>query len=357
MYHALLLPVLDGVQKEWSPIRLREGAEGELAIGGQCLGKGYVQRPTLTMEKFIAHPLPSRNGERLYRTGDLVRLDKNLNLVYLGRIDTQVKHRGFRIELGEVEHVIAAHPRVLTAAVILSASTDCLEAYVVVKVGEAIEIKELRVKLCHLPAYMQPERFYFIPAKEMPRLSSGKNNAKALQDMSTHFALSQKIEHTDSEVVSAIPNDDSNLSILLRAMAVIFPQAGNITPTSDFFDDLGGHSLVAAMLVSKLRKDCPEGSALKGLGLQAIYLHRTAERIATSLGELSDDNEAFNEESKAVNAELGDHWPVSQQKYVLCGLAQIPALLFFFLIEGISILAPYLSSMQCYEVSQSVLQF
>jgi len=100
MYHAMLLPILDGVQNAWSPIpiQLREGAEGELAIGGPCLGKGYVQRPALTMEKFIDHPLPSFNGERLYRTGDRVRLGKTLNLVFVGRIDTQVKHRGFRIE-------------------------------------------------------------------------------------------------------------------------------------------------------------------------------------------------------------------------------------------------------------------
>jgi hypothetical protein len=61
------------------------------------------------------------------------------------------------------------------------------------------------------------------------------------------------------------------------------------------------------MLVSKLRKDSPEGSALKGLGLQAIYLHRTAERIATSLGEVSGDNDAFYVKSKTVNSELGDH--------------------------------------------------
>jgi non-ribosomal peptide synthetase-like protein len=297
------------------------------------------------MERFIAHQLPSSSGERLYRTGDLVRLDKNLNLVYLGRIDTQVKHRGFRIELGEIEHAIAAHPRVQTAAVILSAGTDRVEAYVVAKDGEVIEIKELRDKLRLLPAYMQPEGFYFIPAKDMPRLPSGKINATALQDTSTYFAVSQKREHTDKQLVNAgndIPNDSSDLSILLRAMAVIFPQAGNITPTSDFFDDLGGHSLVAAMLVSKLRKDCPEGSALKGLGLQVIYLCRTAEKIAASLGEVSDDNEAFYEKDKTVSAHLGDHWPVSQRKYVLCSLAQVPVLLFFFLIEGISILAPYL---------------
>ena len=90
-----------------------------------------MQRPELTKEKFIPHPLPSRNGERLYRTRDLVRLDKNLNIVFLGRIDAQVKHREFRIELGEIEHAITAHSRVQTAAVILSACTDRLEAYIV----------------------------------------------------------------------------------------------------------------------------------------------------------------------------------------------------------------------------------
>jgi hypothetical protein len=345
MYHALLLPILDDAQKAWSPILLREGAEGELAIGGQCVGKGYVQLPSLTKEKFIDHPLPLSSGERLYRTGDHVRLDKNLNLVFLGRIDTQVKHRGFRIELGEIEHAIAAHPRVQTAAIILSATTDRLEAYVVVKDGEVIEIKELRDKLRLLPAYMQPEGFYFIPAKEMPRLPSGKINAKALQDASAHFALLQTGEHCDGPRANsgnAISNDGSDLSILLGSIAVIFPQAANITATSDFFDDLGGHNLVAAMLVSKLRKDSPEGSGLKRLGLQAIYLHRTAERTAASLEAVPDGKEAFYEKGKILNAQLGDHWPVLQQKYVLCSLAQVPALLFLFLIEAISILSPYL---------------
>ena len=112
LYHALLLAVHeDGEKKKWSPIPLphEEGAEGEPAIGGPCLGKGYVQRPELTKEKFIPHPLPSRNGERLYRTGDLVRLDKNLNIVFLGRIDAQVKIVGSASNLGKsnmpLEHI------------------------------------------------------------------------------------------------------------------------------------------------------------------------------------------------------------------------------------------------------------
>lgn len=119
-YHALLLPVLDEVPMTWTPLEIKEGVEGELAIGGQCLGKGYVGRTALTREKFIDHPLASHPGECLYRTGDRVRLDQNLDIVFLGRIDPQVKHCGFRIELGEIEHAITTHPEVQTAAVILS---------------------------------------------------------------------------------------------------------------------------------------------------------------------------------------------------------------------------------------------
>jgi acyl-coenzyme A synthetase/AMP-(fatty) acid ligase len=243
LYHALLLPIPDDVPKEWSPtpILLQEGAEGELAIGGKCLGKGYVQRPELTKEKFINHPLPSTTGERLYRTGDRVRLDKNFNIVFLGRIDTQVKHRGFRIELGEIEQAITAHPRVQTGAVILSKTTDRLEAYVVAKDGESIETKELRENLRHLPAYVQPEAFNFISANEMPRLPSGKINAKALQDVSTEIAALQKEAQDDAQADAekAIPDDGSDLSILLRAMTAIFPQAGNINPHKRLLRRLG----------------------------------------------------------------------------------------------------------------------
>jgi non-ribosomal peptide synthetase-like protein len=353
MYHALILPILEGIPNSPKPIMIQEGAEGELAIGGKCLGKGYVGRPSLTKEKFIEHPLPSIEGERLYRTGDRVRLDRNLNIVFLGRIDTQVKHRGFRIELGEIENAIAAHPRVQTAAVILSTTTDCLEAYIVVSGGDVIDIKELRGKLESLPVYMQPEGFYFIAAKEMPRLPSGKINAKALQDVSAQFAL-QKKEHRvkgqQDDEVNVIPEDDSELSILLRGMVAIFPQAADITPKCDFFDDLGGHSLAAAMLVSKLRKESPEGSPLRRLGLKDIYIFRTAEQIAGSLVYDSCDEDTLHEKGKGLHADngkaqaaqVGEHWPVSQRNYVMCGLAQVPALLFFFFMQSINLLAPYL---------------
>lgn len=95
------------------------------------------------------------------------------------------------------------------------------------------------------------------------------------------------------------------------------------------------------MLVSKLRKNSEEGSPLKSIGLQAIYLHRTAGSIAESIGSRSDDG-SFSEKSKILNSQMGDHWPVSTRNYALCSLAMVPALLFLFLIEAITILGPYL---------------
>ncbi|KAG4441614.1 hypothetical protein IFR05_002898 [Cadophora sp. M221] len=342
LYHALLLTIRNDLDKTWSPtpIPLREGAEGELAIGGPCLGKGYVQRPELTNEKFIPHPIPTNSGERLYRTGDLVHLDKSLNIVFLGQINTQVKHHGFHIELREIKHAITTHPRVQTAAVILSTCTDRLEAYIVCQGSDEIECRGLRDSLHHLPAYMQPEEFFFVAAEDMPRLPSGKINAKALQQISEQQFAATQTEHssisgsirTESTLV-----DDSDLGIILRAMADTFPKSTKIAGDSDFFDDLGGHSLIAAQLVSKLRKESPQGSPLKSIGLQAIYQHRTAEAIVASLAGSPDVAKGLGE-----NAEMGDHWEVSKWNHVFCGIAQVPALFFFFTIESITILVPYL---------------
>lgn len=349
-YHALLLPVLDEVPAFWTPLEIKEGMEGELAIGGQCLGKGYVGRPALTQEKFINHPLPSAAHERLYRTGDRVRLDHNLDIVFLGRIDAQVKHRGFRIELGEIEQSIAAHPEVQTAAVILSSTTDRLEAYIVPTDGGAIEAKDVRNVLRHLPAYMMPEAFFFIPAEELPRLPSGKINARALQEKSSQMTL--RPDNSDLkekvECLVLVVDDDSDLGILLKSISEVFPQSDNLTATVDLFDDLGCHSLLAARLVSKLRNESPAGSIFKHLGLQDIYIHRTPEKIMASLEErFSDDKQETasknsNTTDETLVSSMTDRWPVSRRNYILCGLAQLPALVFLFFIAGLSLIGPYL---------------
>ncbi|TLD36704.1 Non-ribosomal peptide synthetase C-terminal [Venturia nashicola] len=342
MYHALLLAINEDGATPLSPLELEEGIEGELAIGGPCLGNGYVGRPELTAEKFIQHPIPTSDGERLYRTGDRVRLDRDWNIIFVGRIDSQVKHRGFRIELGEIENSLNGHPDVQVAAVILSKATDTLEAYIVAKDGVAMKGKDLHGNLERLPAYMHPQAYHFIAASEMPRLPSGKVNLKALQDVSASLAVPAEAEYTEKGCASTSTLfDNSELGNLLRTMRDVFPQNSDITPTSDFFDDLGGHSLAAATLVSKLRKESPKDSVLKNVALKDVYTLRTAENIIEALGGSKLDS-GSSDLSLSKEAEPVGHWPVSETAYKLCGLAQIPPLLFFFSIELVAMLGPYL---------------
>ena len=95
------------------------GVPGELVLGGAGLARGYYRRPDLTAERFV--PNPHGDGGRLYRTGDLVRRDRTGNLLFMGRIDHQVKLRGFRIELGEIETEIRKHAAVRDAVVLVIA--------------------------------------------------------------------------------------------------------------------------------------------------------------------------------------------------------------------------------------------
>jgi iturin family lipopeptide synthetase A len=157
------------------------GEVGELVLAGGGLAKGYLNRPELTAEKFL--PDPYVQGDRMYLTGDYARLlmqEDNGDMVYLGRMDNQVKIRGIRIELGEIEAVILKHPAIRKAAV--TAKEDhqgvmYLAAYL--QSRTKISLKALRTHLLeHLPVYMLPSYFYTVD--RMPMTASGKLDRKSL---------------------------------------------------------------------------------------------------------------------------------------------------------------------------------
>ncbi|PMB15601.1 non-ribosomal peptide synthetase, partial [Fischerella thermalis CCMEE 5319] len=153
------------------------GVTGEVYIGGVGVGRGYLNRPDLTAEKFIPNPFSKdKEATRLYKTGDKARYLPNGDIEYLGRIDNQVKLRGLRIELGEIEAVISQYPAVReTVVVVRSDSVDAkhLVAYVVPQTEQTLTIAELRNFLeSKLPNYMIPAAFVILEA--LPLTPNGK---------------------------------------------------------------------------------------------------------------------------------------------------------------------------------------
>ena len=156
-------------QREPVPI----GVAGELYIGGEGLAQGYLNRPDLTSEKFVANPFDP--ATRLYRTGDLVRRRRDDQMDFLGRADFQVKLRGFRIELGEIEHVLRQQPEIYETVVLLreDSGEKALVAYLVLNPGQSLDYLRLRLRLREsLPEYMVPASAVMLPS--LPRLPNGK---------------------------------------------------------------------------------------------------------------------------------------------------------------------------------------
>ncbi|MCP4304276.1 MAG: amino acid adenylation domain-containing protein, partial [bacterium] len=183
------------------------GAAGELLIGGVQVADGYISRPDLTAEKFIADPFSDSPGARLYRTGDLARWRPDGKLEYLGRNDFQVKIRGMRVELGEIEAALSDCDGVAQAAVATrrgSSDDTRLVAYVVpqslpdeaaidsnsgedtalriLELGESVDLEALRNSLLRtLPEHMVPTEF--IGLRKLPLTPSGKADRNALPDV------------------------------------------------------------------------------------------------------------------------------------------------------------------------------
>ncbi|MER6178841.1 amino acid adenylation domain-containing protein, partial [Streptosporangium sp. NPDC001681] len=216
---------------------LPPGAVGELYIGGAGVARGYAGRPGLTAERFV--PDPFGDGERLYRTGDLVRRSPDGTLEYLGRADEQVKVRGHRIEPGEVEAALLGHPGVAAAAVsVRGKGADAqLAGYVVWHPGAPrTGLRDHLGKL--LPPFMVPTALIAVDA--IPLTFNGKADHAALPDPSPRMAGTAYLPpRTERERVVA--------DVWARVLGV-----DRVGRDDDFFG-LGGHSLRATMVVSRLR--------------------------------------------------------------------------------------------------------
>ncbi len=214
------------------------GTLGELYIGGVGLARGYLDRPALTSERFVANPFDQAGG-RLYRTGDLVRWRGDGQLEYLGRLDDQVKLRGFRIELGEIEARLLAQAGVREAAVIAQEGRHGLRllAYVVPHRGTQLSASLLKTALAAaLPDYMIPSQFIFLDG--LPLNPNGKLDRKALP-------LPEQFDQPDyAPPVNAIEQTIAEI----WAATLEVPQVG----LNNNFFDLGGHSLLLIKIKQKL---------------------------------------------------------------------------------------------------------
>jgi amino acid adenylation domain-containing protein/non-ribosomal peptide synthase protein (TIGR01720 family) len=217
------------------------GVPGELLIGGAGLATRYLQRPGLTAERFVPDPFGTRPGNRLYRTGDLVRYREDGNVLFLGRLDQQVKLRGFRIELGEIEAVLNARPEIKQAAVAAwDAGPDDkrLAAYVLLSPDQAAGDETVRGWLLDaLPAYMIPSDIVFVEG--FPLTPNGKLDRRALP-----------VPHRQpSRFVAPRTASERQLADIM-AEVLSMPQVG----LDDDFFALGGHSLLATKFVVRIKQ-------------------------------------------------------------------------------------------------------
>ncbi len=323
------IAILDEQQRATPP-----GQEGELCIGGLGLARGYVGRPELTREKFIANPLGSE-PPLLYRTGDLARFNAVGEIEFLGRGDSQVKLRGYRVELAEIEFVLLACPGVAAAVVAVREDVPGVQqlvAYVVARAREAVAEAALKERLRErLPSYMVPALIESIAA--LPTLPSGKVDRRALPAPQPRAAA------------GADPNHVAPRTAMERKLVAVWEQLfapQRVSVTDDFFRELGGHSLLAARLVSELRQD----AELRGVSILDVYEQPTVEKLAARLeagrplpGQQPPSAAAS---AKATAADVGTRAP-NDLRHFLCGLWQLGGLYFVLGFFSLQWLAPYLT--------------
>ncbi|WP_280483008.1 condensation domain-containing protein, partial [Nocardia farcinica] len=244
------------------------GVVGELYLAGAQLARGYVSRPDLTADRFVANPFEP--GARMYRTGDLVVWrDQPHRLEYLGRTDFQVKFRGQRIELGEIETALLAQPQISQAAVLVvpTATGDQLVGYVVPRPGETVDTDDLLAAVgTTLPAYMVPAAIVVLDA--FPLNTSGKLDRKALPEPTFRAREFRAPVTQVEEIVATVYAELLGLD--------------RVGADDDYFA-LGGNSLLATRAVARINETLETNVSVRDL-FEAPTVAALAARIVPGVG-------------------------------------------------------------------------
>ncbi len=256
-----------------------DGEIGEIYLGGDGVARGYFNKPELTNERFIDNPFPAKPLDKIYKTGDLGKILPGGEILCLGRIDHQVKIRGYRIELGEIEHILNTQPNIKEAIVTTyktKTDDDRLVAYVVTTVNKenletSVEIKKWKAILGNtLPHFMIPSDF--IVLDEFPLTENGKIDRKALPKPVIGQAQSGYIA----------PNTETEGLIADIWAEYLGMEAVGI---NDNFFDIGGHSIIAVQIMTRIEKE----TGIR-LPLSCLFEYPTVSRVA----ELLKDDSKFN---------------------------------------------------------------
>ncbi|MFA1539038.1 amino acid adenylation domain-containing protein [Actinomadura monticuli] len=239
------------------------GVVGEAYIAGAGLGRGYLRRPSLTGERYVADPYGAP-GDRMYRTGDLVRWRADGTLEYVDRADFQVKVRGFRIELGEIEAAVAAHPAVQNVAVVAREDAPGVKTLVAYVIAASIDGLRAFVK-DRLPEYMVPAAF--VRLDTFPVGPNGKLDRRALPAPDYGEAAAGRDPGT--------PEEERLCGIVADVLGL-----DRVGADVSFFD-LGGDSIAALKLVTRARQAGIE------LTPRDVFTHQTVEAL-TRVGEPED---------------------------------------------------------------------
>jgi acyl carrier protein len=242
------------------------GVPGEVYLGGEALARGYWNRPAETAEAFVPHPSGTA-GERLFRTGDLARLRPDGALEFLGRRDRQVNLRGFRFDLGEVEAVLGQHPAVAAAAAAVredARGERQLVVYAVARYGR-VPAADLRAFFKErVPDYAVPSAFTWLPG--LPLLPNGKVDRAALP-------APERAETAEPFVAPRTPAEQTIAAAWAEVLRL------DRVGIHDNFFNLGGHSLAATQVASRLRKAFGRDVPLRSL-FQAPTIAELAPVIA-----------------------------------------------------------------------------